>query len=130
MGYNNHIKDNRDIPFVKLDSMNNEIIHSNPKEDIFNSLKGPSGVNRNISHSKTPSAKEVQKNNTRVSMCIVDANQSRLLKQLLPFINPNHNYNNIQQNPSNTTRRTVIFKSSIRDNNITKGSILRLLIAN
>ena len=62
-------------------------------------------------------------------MCIVDANQSRLLKTFSPSINPNNNNNNkIQQNLSNTTKRTAVFKSSIRDKNITKGSILRLLV--
>ena len=58
-------------------------------------------------------------------MCIVDANQSRLLRQTSSSINPNHNNNKIQQNLSYTTRRG---KSSIRDNNITKGSILRLFV--
>ena len=64
--------------------MNKEVTHSNLKGNIFDSLKGPNYVNRNVSHSKTPSAKDVQNNNTRVSMCIVDANQSRLLRQLSP----------------------------------------------
>ena len=61
-------------------------------------------------------------------MCIVDANQSRLLRQTSSSINPNHNNDKIQQNPLYTTRRTAVFKSSIRDNNITKGSILRLFV--
>ena len=94
--YKNHIKDNRNIPFAEPDSMNNEVTHINPKEDMFNSLTGPSDINRNVSHSKTPLAKEVQNNNTRVSMCIVDAYQSRLLRKNSPFINPNHNNNKIQ----------------------------------
>ena len=58
-------------------------------------------------------------------MCIVDTYQSHLLRKKSPFINPNHNNNKIQQNLSYTTRRG---KSSIRDNNITKGSILRLFV--
>ena len=122
MRYKNHIKENRDIPFAKLDSINSEVTHSNPKEDMYNSLAGPSDTKINVSHSKTSSAKEVQKNNTRVSMFIVDANQSS-------FINPNHNNNKIQQNSSYTTRRTTVFKSSICGNNITKGSIRRLHVA-
>ena len=50
MGYNNHIKNNRYIPFEKLDSMNKEVAQSNLTEDMFNSLKGPSGFNRNVSN--------------------------------------------------------------------------------
>ena len=129
MGYNNHIKNNRYIPFKKIDSMNKEVAQSNLTEDRFNSLKGPSGFNRKVSHSKTLSEKEVQNNNKRVSICIVDANQSRLLRQLSLSTNLNHNNNKIQQNLSNTTRRTANFNSSIGDNNLTKGSILRLSVA-
>ena len=70
--------------------MNNEVTHSILKGDIFDLLKGSNDVNRNVSHSKTPSAKEVQNNNTRVSMCIVDANQSRLLRQLSPRFKKNY----------------------------------------
>lgn len=61
-------------------------------------------------------------------MCIVDTNQSRLLRKFSPSRNLNNNNNKIQQNISNTTRRTAVFKSSIRDKKITKGSILRLLV--
>ena len=128
-GYNDHITDNRDIPFAKLDSMDNEITQSNLTEDIFKSLKGPRSVNQNVSHSNTPLVKELQRKNTRVSMSKVDVNQSRLIRQLSPSINPKHNNKKIQQNPSNTTRRTVFFNSSIRDNTLTKRLILRLPIA-
>ena len=109
--------------------MNKEVAQSNLTEDRFNSLKGSSGFNRNVSYSKTLSEKEVQNNNRRVSICIVDANQSRLLRQLSLSTNPNNNNNKIQQNLSNTTRRTTDFNSSIDDNYLTKGSILRLPVA-
>ena len=71
---------------VKPDKINNEVTHCNPKEEMFNSKTGPSDVNKSDSNFKTPSEKEVQKNNTRVRICTFDANPRHLLRQILSSI--------------------------------------------
>ena len=111
--YKNHITDNRYTPFAKLNSVNKYVTESYLTEDSFVSLIEQSDVNRNVSHYKTPSKKKIQKNNTRVSKCIVDVNQSRLQRKLSLSINSNHTNNKIQQN-------SVVFNSSTRDNNLTQ----------